>query len=318
MPFIAALVLGLVLTPIALRVALLVGLVDHPSSSLKIHGTAVPVLGGLAVLLSTFGAVIGSGSLSWGVAAAVTLCFLVGLVDDIKPLPSWFRLAAQTMAGVVLVAAGIRMTPLGIIGIFGVIALVVSCVNAVNLLDGQDGLAAGVSCLAAGALAALAALAGDWRTSSTGLAMAGSLIGFLFWNRPPARIFLGNGGAFGIGALLATLAAGVVEVDGWRGLAAAGVALALLAFEVVFTVARRLRAGGSLVEGDRFHSYDLLANSAGRPRVTYFFWLLGAAAAAVAIGVAYISPTEAVLTATAVSAVAAAGGARLWMRYSPR
>jgi UDP-GlcNAc:undecaprenyl-phosphate GlcNAc-1-phosphate transferase len=318
MPFLAALVLGLVLTPVALRVGLLVGLVDHPTSSLKIHGTAVPVLGGLAVLLSTFVAAVASGSLSWGAAVAVTLCFLVGFVDDMKPLPSWFRLTAQTSAGVVLVAGGIRMTPLGIIGIFGVIALVVSCANAVNLVDGQDGLAAGVSCLAAGALAALAALGGDWKTSSTGLAMAGSLIGFLVWNRPPARIFLGNGGAFGIGALLATLAAGVVEVDGWRGLAAAGVALALFAFEVVFTVTRRLKTGGSLVQGDRLHSYDLLANNAGRPRVTYLFWLLGAAAAAVAVGVAYLPPTGAILTATTVSALAAAGGARLWVRHSPR
>jgi UDP-GlcNAc:undecaprenyl-phosphate GlcNAc-1-phosphate transferase len=318
MPFLAALVLGLVLTPIALRVALLVGLVDRPSSSLKIHGTAIPVLGGLAVLLSTFVAAVASGSLSWSVAVAVTLCFLVGLADDVKPLSSWFRLAAHTTAGVILVGGGIRMAPLGVIGTLGVIVLVVSCANAVNLLDGQDGLAAGVSCLAAGALAALAALAGDLRTSSIGLAMAGSLVGFLVWNRSPARIFLGNGGAFGIGALLATLAAGVVEVDGWRGLAAAGVALALFAFEVVFTVARRLRAGGSLVEGDRFHSYDLLANSAGRPRVTYMFWLLGAAAAAGALGVAYLPPTGAILTAIAVSALAAAGGARLWVRYSPR
>jgi UDP-N-acetylmuramyl pentapeptide phosphotransferase/UDP-N-acetylglucosamine-1-phosphate transferase len=149
---------------------------------------------------------------------------------------------------------------------------------------------------------------------AVGLAATGSLLGFLPWNWPRARLFLGNGGAYAVGVVLAFLAARLVALDGWRGLLAAGACLGVFAFEVVFTVARRVLSGGAVTAGDRLHSYDLLSRSGGRIRSTLSFWLLGLLAAGIGVVVGAVPlPVGALLTA-----VAAAGGTvwglRLWIR----
>ncbi len=136
----------------------------------------------------------------------------------------------------------------------------VACCNAVNMVDGQDGLAAGLGAIAALGLAAVLA-AGAFATALP-LALAGALAGFLVWNRPPARIFLGDGGAYAVGVLLAASAAQATSA-GWHGLLAAGACLGVFAYELVATIARRLASSAPTVRGDRDHSYDRLAERAG-------------------------------------------------------
>jgi hypothetical protein len=94
--------------------------------------------------------------------------------------------------------------------------LVVVCANAVNIIDGQDGLAGGLAVVAALAVSVLVSAAGLSTVALTALAVAGALVGFLVWNRPPARIFLGNGGAYGVGALLGILAWFLTGEGSWR------------------------------------------------------------------------------------------------------
>ena len=125
--------------------------------------------------------------------------------------------------------------------------------------------------------------------ASLGLALAGALAGFLLWNRPPASIFLGNGGAYAVGLLLATMTAAIATAGGWRGLAAAGVCLGVFAFELTFTVVRRLRSRTRLTEGDREHTYDILAMRLGsRPRSTAVLLGAGAACAGAAVLAAWL------------------------------
>jgi UDP-GlcNAc:undecaprenyl-phosphate GlcNAc-1-phosphate transferase len=307
MLFLAGLAGAVALTPLARRVGLAIRLVDRPDGGLKIHPYPVPVLGGVAVVAATVGAMVVLGrSPSWSVTAAVTLALAAGLADDVRPLPAWLRALLQALAGLLLVLGGLRLAPLGPLGALGVVFLAVACANAVNMMDGQDGLAGGLTAIAALGLAALSALLNEPDGVDRGIALAGALAGFLIWNRPPARIFMGNGGAYGIGLLLATQVAEVSGTGGWSGMLAAGTCLGVFVLELVLTVARRARAADPLLAGDRGHSYDVLARFLPRLSVTLGLWGLGAAAALAAI-VFSRAPV-----AVAAPTVAVAGLAVLW------
>lgn len=275
MPFLLGLGLGLALVPVARWVGLAAGLVDRPGDPLRIHDRPVPLLGGAAVVgAALIGTTLwGTGMSPW-VAGAAILALLAGLADDVRPRPVWLRLAAQAAAGGLLVAGGFRLTPLGPLAAAAVVILVLLAANAVNIVDGQDGLAGGLAAIATAGLVGLAGWSDRSAAGALGLALAGALLAFLVWNRPPARIFLGNGGAYALGTLLAVLVAGTT--DGWAALVAAALCLGVFAFELVFTVVRRVRAGDPVTAGDRRHSYDLLSEAlGGRTTSTLAFWGLG-------------------------------------------
>ena len=316
MPFLIALAFGLLLTPPAIRAARAAGLVDRPGDPLKIHAQPVPVLGGVSVVAATFAAVaVLHGVVSAAAMAGVSVALALGLLDDVRPLGTRVHLLLQLVAGVVLAIGGMEVEPLGPLGGVGAVVLTLVCMNAVNLVDGQDGLAGGLTAIAAVALAAVVAIpGGDPNALEIGLALAGSLTAFLAWNRPPARVFLGNGGAYAVGVLLAVLAATAAAQNGWRGLLAGLVCLGIFLFELVFTVARRVRSRG-LAVGDRQHSYDLVSLAmGGRGRATIAFLALGALAGVLAIAIASIPFLFGATAAGVACAGAAAWGRRLWAR----
>jgi UDP-GlcNAc:undecaprenyl-phosphate/decaprenyl-phosphate GlcNAc-1-phosphate transferase len=314
--FLIALGIAVAVAPAAGFVGIRMGLVDEPVDDLKIHGRPVSVLGGAAVVLAalTAVAIVDWPLKSVAVVAATVLALAVGLVDDARPLPAWARVAGQSAAGLVLVAGGLRLDPLGALAAAGVVGVVLACANAVNIVDGQDGLAGGTAAISAAGLALLAAGAGDQDAVALGLALAGALAGFLLWNRPPARIFLGNGGAYAVGTLLAVLATRAVAEGGWRELLAAGACLGVFAFELVFTIARRLLARERLVAGDRLHSYDLLAGRMGRGAVTVLLWGLGAASVGLGLLISTLPTASATFIAAAGGVAATAFGLGLWSR----
>jgi len=308
--FFVAFGLALLLTPAARRVGVAAGVVDRPDDAgLKIHAGAIPLLGGAAVLAAALTAPAFLGDAVPGAIVAATLVgFAAGMADDLRPLPPWPRLVVQAGAGVLLAAGGARLGLDGAAGFLGVIVLAVALTNAVNLLDGQDGLAGGVAAIGALGLGGLAALEGSG-AQSLAFAAAGGLGGFLIWNRPPARIFLGNGGAYAVGMLLAAPAASVSQ-EGWRGTFAATLCLAVPAFELAFTAARRLAGGESLGAGDRRHSYDLLSRRTGRGRATVWF----CAAASACVGLSFAVHAVPVGAGAAIVG-AVAGAAGVWGRW---
>jgi UDP-GlcNAc:undecaprenyl-phosphate/decaprenyl-phosphate GlcNAc-1-phosphate transferase len=322
MPFFVAIALALVLTWAARRLGLATGLVDRPPAAppegdgpaaeqLKIHTAPIPVLGGLGVVAAVGGALLVAGAdLPLPAVAGVVMATAIGLVDDARPQPASVRMAALAVAGVPI-AVGLPLDELGLSARVGVVVLLLLMANAVNLIDGQDGLAGGLGAIASVGLAAV--IAANGADPVLALVVAGALVGFLAWNLPPARVFLGNGGAYGLGALLTVLAAQATIGHGWHGLLAAALCLGVFAFELSFTVARRLVGSQGLAVGDRRHSYDLLGRSRGnRDRSTLALWTLGAVSA----GAGYASDQVSLAAAGTMLGVAfvvgTAAGGRLW------
>ena len=264
MAFVVALVVALVATPLVASFARRVGIVDA-TGPLKTHRRPVAYLGGVVVFA---GLVVGTVAVDRIVLLVpLVLALALGIVDDLRPISPTARLVAECGLGVVagLAVPGDPVVRLATAGI------VIVLVNAVNLLDGQDGLAAAVGAVSA---FGFAVLGGDaW---SYGLALTGALVGFLVYNLPPARIYLGDGGAYLLGTALAlapalTLVgtAGGSSGLGSSGLDASGTWSVLLATPLLvavpladtpIAVIRRPRAGHPLFAGDRSHVYDQLVD----------------------------------------------------------
>ena len=315
-----AFAIAVVLTPVARWAGLRAGVVDRAGDDpLKVHPEPVSVLGGCAVIAGALVAAAVGERLSGWVVGAVVLALATGLVDDILRLPPTVRVLLQIASGVMLVAVGLDLEVLGgVVGAVGTVLLVLACGNAVNLIDGQDGLAGGVEAIGALGLAAVAAWEGQDAVSALALALGGGLLGFLVWNRPPARIFLGNGGAYAVGTFLAVLAAAVAS-GGWTEFLAAGASLGVLVFELAFTVVRRVGERATVFGGDRLHSYDLLTALLGsRTRATVAFWAFGLAAAGLSLAVARAPLPRAALLVGLASAAAGFLGLLLWSRGTAR
>jgi UDP-GlcNAc:undecaprenyl-phosphate GlcNAc-1-phosphate transferase len=202
----------------------------------------------------------------WILLAGGTVLMVLGLVDDLRGLDWKIRLGVQTLVATVLVLLGWRISlfiatpwitgPLSVLWIVGL-------VNSFNMLDNMDGLSAGVAAIAAALLSAVMLLAGDPATHQPQLfvggfllVIVGALTGFLWHNRPPAKLFMGDTGAYLVGYLLAmaTLTATFAgdDVPGHAILAPLCV-LAVPLYDTVTVVWIRLRSGRSPFVGDKSH-----------------------------------------------------------------
>lgn len=226
--FIVSLVLALGLTPLVKKFAIKVGAVDVPNAR-KVHTTIMPRLGGLAIFLSfvlTFFLVlpflpdsISVREVNFIKAFLVggTMTILLGAFDDRFDLPAKLKFLVQiATACVVVFGFDIRIEFANIpfhtyasveswIAIPFTILWIVGVTNAINLIDGLDGLAAGVSAIAIGTITVMAFFMGNFVVALLCLLLLGSIIGFLYFNFHPAKIFMGDSGALFLGFSLALL-----------------------------------------------------------------------------------------------------------------
>ncbi|MEV7003545.1 MraY family glycosyltransferase [Streptomyces sp. NPDC093982] len=207
----AALLLGLLLTGPLRRLALRREITDRPSAH-KAHTQATPYLGGIAVAVATLAA--GSAAALAGDAfdqamgvilgGAAIMCVL-GLIDDLRPLSPALRLCVEVAgSAAVVLGAGHPTVFGGILDVVLAVVWIVFVTNAFNLLDNMDGAASSL-CAIIGGFVCLTALTGG--PDGLGVAMAalaGACLGFLFYNKPPARIFLGDSGSLFLGFTLAS------------------------------------------------------------------------------------------------------------------
>ena len=218
-----ALLTSLALTPVASRVAVRWGAVDHPSAR-KVHLRPIPLWGGLAIYAGTILAfVLFTSSIESsarlqiaGIVAASSLLLVVGALDDRGKLHHQIKLmVAMPIASLILIAVGIHATLFdelfgaGTLTAVADIALtvfwVVGITAAFSILDHMDGLVAGLASIAAAAFLVLAARDGQILVATLAAAVLGAALGFLKWNFNPARIFMGDGGAMFLGFVMATL-----------------------------------------------------------------------------------------------------------------
>jgi len=209
------------LTPLMRKIAIATDVVDRPNSLHKSHKKPVPYLGGVAIVVGvitvSYSASLFSNFtantfwLATSVLGPALVLGLIGLWDDIKNLKPLPRFIAQSIAGIftaaVLVVTDTVGNPTGSLlfdSIFTVIWVIGIC-NAINFFDNLDGGAAGTVAISSVAIALLALNSGQFLIAALATVTAGATLGFLVWNKSPAKIYMGDAGALFLGVLLATL-----------------------------------------------------------------------------------------------------------------
>ncbi len=209
--FFVAMIVAVVLLPIARFLAFRFGLLDYPKAH-GIHEHPVPRIGGVAIYVAF---VVGSlyrldlSEQLKGVLVGSTIIFAVGLWDDVRRLPAGFKLLIQ------LVACGIMMFKYGVIlktfphghfiNSFFTVLLIIGITNAVNFLDNMDGLSSGLVAVSSFALFFIAFMTKQPWSAYLALALMGASVGFLFFNLKPAYFFMGDSGSTFLGFTLASL-----------------------------------------------------------------------------------------------------------------
>lgn len=205
--------ISLLLVPMARWLSFRTGRLKQPRLD-RWHRQATPALGGVGVFLAFIFSMAGAVALGhplphWSLLAGATLMFCLGLFDDFKSLPPSAKLMGQLAAATIVIFFGgftIQFFPWPFANLLLTLFWLVGITNATNLLDNMDGLAAGVSLIAAGFLAYFFWKLGDETLFITILALVGSMLGFLVFNFPPAKIFMGDCGSLFLGFTLAELA----------------------------------------------------------------------------------------------------------------
>ena len=256
-----ALVVTAVSAPVVRAILLRLNILDVPNHRSS-HDTPIPRAGGLACLMGAVAASLAAVNLglsvSWVVLGGAVGLAGVGFADDWLTLPPLPRLAAQAVCGA-LVGLSLNGVGLALAGA----ALYPLIVNVVNFMDGINGISGAV--LTVWGVAALVAAFSDpvaiFGLGALGCVAIGTALGFLPWNVPRARLFLGDSGSYFIGALIA----GGVLLGSSQGASPAVLfaPLALYLGDVAHTLLRRKRRGEALMEAHREHAYQRLVSIAG-------------------------------------------------------
>lgn len=300
---------ALVITPLVIRFAKAHGILDHPTAR-KAHQQPIPLLGGVAVLVSAsvgmalavpFIEPLREGFDGWGSmlglgGGAVALAAL-GLYDDLYDVSALPKLAVQVLVAAATWWIGFRIgavqLPLGfvvadatLVSLLLTVLWIVLVTNAFNLIDGMDGLTTGVGVITGLTVYLLASDHRDVGAVMGALAISGALAGFLRYNVPPARIFLGDSGAYAIGYVISVLAmAGYQRSSTAMLLVVPLLAAGLPMLDTLLAALRRLvwhvrhhgwsglhplRAVQAVTTADRGHIHHLLTRAGLDPRRALF------------------------------------------------
>ena len=278
------------LTPIVRQYALSKNVVDTPNSAHKTHKEPVPYLGGVAIVIGVFVATYTTVFIkdkNIGLASTVLIPAVImaamGLFDDLRGLPPWPRLITQTAVG--LVVAGILIatdtigTPSHIFLIDSVITTfwIVGVCNSINFFDNLDGGAAGTVVVISFFIFLIAYDRGQLMISALSIVTAGATAGFLIWNRPPAKIYMGDAGALFLGIIVAVL---TIRLNpdihpSWKSLCIPLFLMAVPLLDTSVAVTSRLSRGISPFTGGRDHlSHRLMRKGLHRRTAAITLWVL--------------------------------------------
>ncbi len=274
--FVAAGVISFVTTPIVKTLAHKVGAIDVPKDERRMHTTPIPRMGGLAIFLGFLLSVLVFVPISrqmQGILLGAVVIVILGIVDDIMPLPALLKLIVQIAAALIVVWHGTVIEAitnpnllsdslhlhLGVWGVPVTVIWIVAITNAVNLIDGLDGLAVGVSSIASISLLVIAIMVSEQSVAMIMAALAGACIGFLPYNFNPAKIFMGDTGSTFLGFILACMSIqGLFKFYAVVSFAVPFLILGLPLFDTTVAIGRRILHGKNPMSPDRGHVHHRL------------------------------------------------------------
>lgn len=310
------------LTPVMRKIALKIGAVDRPNLERKTQKEPVPYLGGvgisIGITVASFAALLYSDfstetfNKALSVLLPAILISAMGLYDDLKGLEPWPRLVAQTIAGIAVAIYLIQNNTLGqafsnqALNYAVTIFWIVGICNSINFFDNLDGGASGTVAVISIFLFAIAFNQGQSLVSALAVVTAGATLGFLIWNKVPAKIYMGDAGALFLGIIIAVL---TIRLDPKVGPQSRALAIPLLLMAVPIldtttVVFSRLNRGISPFTGGRDHlSHRLMRKGLGRKTTAYVMWAMAAAFGTVAYVACCVETSLAVPAIYAASAI---------------
>ena len=281
------------LSAAVVRGMIAVAVLDRPDAR-KAHSRPIPKGGGVGVVaafllgIATLYGFAESARLAdpyfRGVIAASAAIAIVAFLDDLRDWPFTVKLAAQVGAAGLVVGSGLYVSTLdlphrgtvhlGWLGPALTLVWIVFATNALNFIDGLNGLASGASAVACLFLAGIGAAYGGWFVYFASLLLAAGLAGFLPFNYPRARIFMGDVGSQFCGFVLAVLGVAAARFAGAElGVLLVPMLLFGVLFDVAFTLVRRALAGERITQAHRGHLYQVAHRSGmGAPLVAALHW----------------------------------------------
>lgn len=282
-----------VTTPLSIRLANKLGVIDRPKDARRMHKEPIPRFGGMAIFLGSMVAMTIPAGMNEKIKIAMIgglLMYLLGVLDDVKDLKPAVKFGGQLVIASLMYAMGIRITFIGnyfgfknldahanvilSAGVAYIITVlwIVGITNAVNLMDGLDGLAAGCVAIMSLSLAYIAYIHGT-RLGSMPVcialvAVAGGCLGFLPYNFSPAKTFMGDGGALYLGYMIAVLSViSPLKQATVVGAIVPMLTLAVPIFDTAFAMLRRALKHESIMHADKGHlHHHLMAAGFGQRR----------------------------------------------------
>jgi UDP-GlcNAc:undecaprenyl-phosphate/decaprenyl-phosphate GlcNAc-1-phosphate transferase len=303
--FVSTFVLVGALTPLMRRIALKTNFVDRPNAAHKSHDEPIPYLGGVAiilgVLLITYGALLTQENMKENIWTATSLfgpaliLGIVGLIDDRRALPPLPRFIAQSAAGiftaVLILATDTVGNPSGnsLLDAFITIVWIVGISNSINFFDNLDGGAAGAVAATSFGLFLITYNNSQFLISASAITLFAAMLGFLIWNKSPAKIYMGDAGALFLGTVIAVLTIRLDPTVESKAISFS-IPLLLLAVPILDTsvaVLSRIRRKKSIFEGGHDHlSHRLMRKGFTKRQSAYALWSLAAIFAGIATTIA--------------------------------
>ena len=267
--------MSFVTTPIARVIAFKIGAVEYPKEDdRRMHKEPMPRLGGLAIFFSFVVSLLlfcGVSRFTLSMIGGALLLVAIGIVDDVFRIRALYKFFVQiAAAGLCVWQGGVLVERMNIFGTyiqFGYFAIpltiiwIVGLINALNLIDGLDGLACGISSISAGSLLVVTILLGQFELALVIAILAASCIGFLPFNKNPAKIIMGDTGATFLGFILAVASIqGLFKVHAVITFVIPFLALGVPIFDTAFGIMRRLLSGRHPFSADRGHLHYRLVD----------------------------------------------------------
>lgn len=273
---IVALVVSFLASPIVKTFAYKVGAVDVPKDNRRMHHVPIPRLGGLAIFLGFIVSILLFAEMTdqfRSILLGSVIIVVLGVVDDITPLPAKFKFFIQIVAALIPALNGVLIHVLsnpnllsenpywdmGALSIPVTVLWIVAITNAVNLIDGLDGLAIGVSAISATTVLVISLLVSELQVAVVMAALVGACVGFMPYNLNPAKMFMGDTGATFLGYILACMSVeGLFKSWAIISFAVPFLILGLPIFDTAFAFIRRIAHGQSPMQADRSHIHHRL------------------------------------------------------------